>query len=390
MNFLHIIYDDKFFGFVSDIFAALPDVENRWLALARDPNEPLRHIDGLELWRLIGKKYFGSADMEDDLAWCDCLIVHYFFPDLAPMIMHAPAHVCIVWSGWGGDYYFLLPGGEQSLLGEETRCLLRALDTAQGVGLLRRAKRKIGGLKMFLCSHRAFLQAIKRIDFFSSPIPDDYQLLRSALAPNFRADYVQLNYGSVEQTFQPGTTDVIGQDILVGNSAYPTNNHAEVFSLLARMPLGDRRVIVPLSYGDERYRDAILALGNSLLGKHFKPILGFLPLEDYNALTGRCTVAIMNQRRQQALGNIGTMLHIGASVFFDERNAAYQFLVRKGAYVFSIRALADDGEVLFRGLTTEQKQRNRSVLQDFWGHDVVVKNAAHFVEVIRGRRNIGA
>jgi dTDP-N-acetylfucosamine:lipid II N-acetylfucosaminyltransferase len=104
------------------------------------------------------------------------------------------------------------------------------------------------------------LRCFKKVDFFSAPIPDDFKLLRSSLGSRFKAEYVQLNYGNVPQTFLPGSEKLTGKDILVGNSATPTNNHVEVFKLLSDLDLRGHKVIAPLSYGDERYRDAIIKL----------------------------------------------------------------------------------------------------------------------------------
>lgn len=386
-NILHLIHDDKFFHFTSDLFCSIPDISNRFVANVDSKARPLVHIGGLDLWRQAERSYFSSPQMLADLAWCDCLIVHYLHLVGARMILQAPPRVAVVWSGWGGDYYGFLPGGEGAFLGEETREIAANLRPRGGFRDVVKSVTRYGRRIEYRLQNRTIvLPAIERVDLFSAPIPDDFYSLRKELGVRFKAEYAQLNYGSVEQTFQAGGETVTGHDILVGNSATDTNNHAEVFSMLAKYDLGDRKVIVPLSYGDPVYRDAIMELGVRVLGKRFEPIVGFIPLTDYNALIARCSVAIMNHLRQQALGNIGTMLYKGARVFLDERSSVFQFLKKRGAHVFSTSLLLKPSNDLFEPLPEEQKQENRDVLKAFWGHAVVVENARRLVEMVKERK----
>lgn len=225
------------------------------------------------------------------------------------------------------------------------------------------------------------------MDFFSAPIPEDFSLLKSVLGKKFHAEYVQINYGSVERTCRLGPSILTGENILVGNSATPTNNHAEIFKMLAKLDLANRIAIVPLNYGaPASYRDAIIKLGERILGKHFMPLIDFMSLVDYNKLVSSCSVAIMNHRRQQALGNIGTALYKGAKVFLDETNVVYQSFINRGAHVFSTRLLLEGGATIFNPLSKEQILDNQRVLEEFWGHDVVIANAKEFIRRLEERR----
>lgn len=393
IKILHLIIDNRFFDFIYKDFQEVEDVENRYIALVGAPVDDFNHIGRIPLWRIAGAEYASSPQVAEDMEWCNVLLVHWWHAAAASVVAKAPDSVIVVWSGWGGDYYDLLPGGEASLYGDRTKALLQQIQSQQTVATskewignnLRRIKkiikRALGRAKDRDAVDKNLL--INRFDYFSAPIPDDYRLLKRTLGTKFRAKYVQLNYGSVEEEFMPGQCGVSGNDILLGNSATGTNNHLEIINLLSSIDIGDRKVVVPLSYGSQSYGDEIEKCGRRLLGNHFVPIRNLMPLEQYNALISSCSIAIMNHRRQQALGNIGTMLYHGAKIFLDESNVVYKFFKRKGVYVFSVREITERGSAAFTPLSKSEKERNIEVINQIWGHDTVIDNVRKFVDRMR-------
>ncbi len=385
MKVLHLIHDNKFFGFVASLFARLAGVQSRYVAFAPG-DAPLEHIGALTLWRRVGRRYFLSADARADLAWCDCLIVHFVEPWGALLMLRAPARVTAVWSGWGGDYLALLPEAAPSALQPETAALLDGIRRRQLRRGLREGARRLyeRGLARVL-DRPLLMAAAARADLFSAPLREDFEMLQQALGPRFRARFAQLNYASVEQTFRVdagGADATTGGDILLGNSATATNNHAEMLRLLAAHDLDGRKVVVPLSYGDPDYRDAILALGRRLLGARFEPLTQFMPLAQFNAVIARCSCAIMNQRRQQAIGNIGVALHRGARLYLDESGVLYRFFRDRGAHVFSTRALEAGGDGAFEPLSPAERTHNRAILDALWSDATVKRNAEAFVATV--------
>jgi hypothetical protein len=230
------------------------------------------------------------------------------------------------------------------------------------------------------------------VDFFSAPVPDDHSVVGKMLGRRFRAQYAQINYASVDRTFAPGTSDPLGDNVLIGNSASATNNHADVLRALAKLDLGHRKIICPLSYGDARYRDAVVRYGNKLFGPHrFHALVDFVPLQDYNALVCSCGTAFMGHRRQQAVGNICTLLYAGAKVFLNENSTVYRFFKRNGAFVFGLRDLTRDRHGVFMPLSQEQTARNREMLAAHWSDEVVRGNVRYLLnEVARRRRQFAS
>lgn len=382
MKVLHLIHDDKFFHFTRDVFSALEGMENRFVAFMPG-DAPAAHLGGLTLWRRVDRDYPGSRHAREDFAWCDCLVVHFLTPFGARVVRRAPARVRVVWSGWGGDYFALLPEEERSLLQPETAALVAGLRPPAGAaGWRARAGGVVSALARRWVERPLLAAAAARADFFSAPLEADYEFVRRALGPRFRARYIQLHYGSVERTFRAGPADLTGGDILVGNSATPTNNHPEILRLLADHDLGERKVVVPLSYGDPAYRDAVLALGRRLLGERFAPLTGFLPLERYNAVIANCSCAIMNQLRQQAIGNIGAILYRGARLYLNESGVLYRFFRDRGAQVEGTHSLQAGRGGAFDPLPANELARNRALVESLWSDAVVKRNMASFAATL--------
>ncbi|HUF81077.1 MAG TPA: hypothetical protein VMN03_08070, partial [Burkholderiales bacterium] len=213
MNILHLIHDNKFFSFMAGLFEALPGVDNRFVAHVPDDAAALRHIGDIRLWRRVGGRYFFSCEAREDLAWSDCLIVHYAYAPLTLMMLRAPARVVVAWSGWGADYLDLGAMDGEAVHSEETTRLLAVLRRQRFEhGIRESARCLIEAAWLRLVDRPLRVAAIARTDLFSAPIREDYDLLRAALGPRLRARYAQLRYGSVEHTFQPGPPALTGDD----------------------------------------------------------------------------------------------------------------------------------------------------------------------------------
>ena len=381
MIVLHLVMDEKFIDFFARTLKSVSGVTNLYVVYVPDPEQPLNHIRQVKPFRVVSDSYFKSKTMHLDLENCDVLVVHFLTPFGADMICAAPERVKIVWSGWGGDYYHLLPGDADDLFGSQTRKILADLNfNIARKNPIKFARLLLRPLRRSYIRHLQLKPAIRRVNFFSAPLPDDYLILKNHLGSDFSATYVQLNYGNVHDTFAIGGEEVQGSNILVGNSATFTNNHIEVFNLLKNHDLSNRGVIVPLSYGDSAYRDIILSSGRKILGDKFHPIVDFLPLIEYNKIISTCSCAVMNSYRQQALGNIGSVLYQGAKLFLNSKNVTVNFLKSRGACISDIDELTPVGDDPFAPLSAHERLRNRQVLEGFWGANIVAENFLNFIK----------
>ncbi len=366
LRILHIGPDSQFIQFLSGVFEAVAPGASRYLitgtSTAGEPRFPVHskaaciYVSGVR----------GVAAIPLHIHRCDMIIAHGMSPQGMVAFLASPKSVIRIWSGWGFDYYGSNDDPEAGLISIATKNLL------DSQGLIARSRYSM--LKRLLGKAHAYAatKAAERTDFFSAPIPADFEVFKQRFL-GFRGAYAQLNYGSVAETFAKGACKECGVNVLVGNSALKTNNHIDVFQALAKHDLASRKVIVPLSYGDSAYRDSIIAAGREILGDAFIPLTEFLPPEQYGSILASCNVVVMNHVRQQALANIGAALYQGAHVFLHPKSPVYGFFREKGAFVRSVAELISH-PLPVNGLTDAQVEKNRSVLEGFWGDEKIRSN----------------
>lgn len=322
----------------------------------------------------------------EQLQAADVVVVHAMSDFAALVCAQLPPEVIVVWSGFGFDYY----RGEAAddLYGVRTLNLLKRVHRGKVPDRLGRlvVEGQPGSLE------GAALDMVRqtvarRTDFFSAPAPPDLDVFTRAF-PGFRGEYRQLNYGDIVSMCRAGDAVARGNDILVGNSAAWTNNHLETFRRLADTDLGSRRVVVPLTYGDNAYRDGVVRGGERLLGEHFFPIVEHLPIEEYLDIVAGCGVAVFLHRRQQGLGNIVAAVQQGTHVYLDRRNPLYAWLRELG---LDIHRAAELQEALPEGpVDAASLARHREVLAGFWGTERVEANLARFVAELEKRVSASA
>lgn len=368
MKIIHVIHDDKFPPMAHKVFEAVYPGKNEFVIFTN--KKELVHSKSIKptvykhrwvLFPLIIKKIIKA----------DLVVFHSMSVDSLRILKALPKNIKTIWIGWGYDYYDLLPN---NLLKEKT-IKLDSKPKKEEKGLKQRINRI---LKQITAPELDKKYLINKINVFSPVLYEDYLLVKQAL-PDFEPAYGAWNYGTLEDDHIRGFEDkqVNGNNILLGNSAFATNNHLEAFELLQILDLKGRKVVTPLSYGDINYRDLIVHKGIEILGNNFKPLTDFMPIDDYIAVLQSCSVVVMNHLRQQALGNIVIALYMGAKVFLDERNPVYDFFIKQGAFVFELEQLQQEYTGL---LTTEQVEHNREILRSYWSRDVILKKTQKLVE----------
>jgi len=126
-------------------------------------------------------------------------------------------------------------------------------------------------------------------------------------------------------------------NIIVGNSADPSNNHEEVLRKLTAYKEENIQIYCPLSYGSVEVAERIAALGKDLFGEKFTPLLDFMPFEDYLELLGQIDIAVFAHKRQQAMGNTITLLGLGKKVYMRSDVTPRAMFVELGVKVFEIQ-----------------------------------------------------
>jgi dTDP-N-acetylfucosamine:lipid II N-acetylfucosaminyltransferase len=126
-------------------------------------------------------------------------------------------------------------------------------------------------------------------------------------------------------------------NILVGNSADPSNNHFEIFDKLRPFKKNNIRIVVPLSYGSNRvYAEQVVSEGQKQFGNSFEALLKFLPPESYIELLGNIDIAIFNHKRQQGLGNLIQLIGLGKKVYLDKTSTLNGVFEEYGMIVYDV------------------------------------------------------
>lgn len=314
----------------------------------------------------------------------DLVVLHSLEFTSYPLVALAHKKVRFAWLGWGFDYYKYIYKNPNALFFEETlKTKVKCTESVTKYGyspikILKIIVRKVleVGLKK---------KAHKRINSFSPVLKEDYDLVKQAELIPHLPSFIPWNYGSLEESLIKNFIGqrVSGNKVLVGNSASFTNNHFEAFEFLqevAKSAESPLQVIVPLSYGDDCCKQAVLKKGKVCFGDNFHPVTDFMSIDDYIALIKQCGFVVMNHKRQQAVGNIVIMLYLGARVFLREENPTYQMFKSEGVVVNTVDELKAQPGLLKTPLTENEITNNIEVLYKHWSKAVIDQKTKDLVE----------
>lgn len=172
---------------------------------------------------------------------------------------------------------------------------------------------------------------IKNLKNISGFLHEDFEVIKKVY--NTNADYTKIIYplpvdfSILEQKIKeahPKADSIIS--ILAGNSADPSNNHLELFSIIEKYKDEEIQIICPLSYGqDKAYVSRVLKEGERIFGDKFRPLLHFLSPSEYSKVLQKVDVAIMNHERQQGLGNLISILWLRKKVFVRSDTTSFSY-----------------------------------------------------------------
>lgn len=367
MHILHFALDDKFIPLQADMSEEAFPGATQLRILPPDGATTLHTTESASL-RYVDADYFdGSAELRADIAQADCVLVHGMTHEFAGALEYVPDAVLVLWGAWGYEYVNELPHLGSGLLPSSSdhqrrlawrRRLLQVTNADRRRRLIRRLRGRF--VPNQTIDRFGLLAAARHLDLVNVN-PVDLPKIHAAI-PDFTADYHHFAYYTTEDTFAVGV-DMAGPDILLGNSASPTNNHIPAMELLKEVDLTGRRIFVPLSYGDDRYARHVAQLGNRWFGDAFVAMIDFLPLADYNEAVSRCGTAILNHVRQQGIGNASMALYKGATLYLRPESTLHPFFTEMGAFV---RDVDDLPTTLNDPQSDEQRQANRDVVGEYW------------------------
>lgn len=163
--------------------------------------------------------------------------------------------------------------------------------------------------------------------------------------------------------------------ILLGNSATEECRYLESIDFLSFCKNENVIVYCILSYPKNKvsseYRGKVIKYGKNIFGEKFVPIIDYMSYEKYSKLLNNIDIAIFNHNRQQALGNIASLLYLGKRVYISKENGCKEYFENIGAKVFSLECLTRSD--ISKKDTTNIAKINRKALDAFFS-DTNFKN----------------
>lgn len=331
MKILNCITDEKFIDFVIEICEHTKG-EHLYNHVIFSEVKTLIYIKKKQYVQFVTPDNFINHIKENNY---DAIIIHSLKAIPFLLLCEIPKEIKVAWKAWGFDIYSF-PHPKIPFV--KIKGLYHA-KTKKAIKL---------DIKTYLQYEHAYLYTllhykriklcIKRIDFFSGVFSEEYILMKRHAF--FHATEFTFNYGRIDKTISLDNINasfVNQNNILVGNSGDPTNNHIDIFTILHERNIKNIPIYVPLSYGgSKKYIDQVIQIGYQFFGKQFHPIINFLPPQEYFKIVMNCSNIIMGHERQQAVGNIIQSLWQGSKVFLFDSSITYQHYKSQKIKIFSI------------------------------------------------------
>lgn len=382
---LHLVEDEKVINRTIDLFEKVDKGNNKFLIDIPDEQYQLQHVkstsftfaavfDTQEYWNAVG-----------DITMYEAIIFHSLTHNTCKLIQrNQKTTTPFVWILWGSELYnYLATKGYKLYLWKPSflRLKLRRLFYDPLMISIKNVSAKLRGEESI---EELYGTAFQRINYCCIFNKGDYQLLKSFA--DTEAKWLWFNYYPIDTILGRALLDkkINGNNIFLGNSGSITGNHIAAYKLLKKLKLQDRKVIVPLSYGNETYRHFLVKKGNEILGDNFIPLKDFMPLSEYNNYLCSASIVIMFHLRQEAVGNILIALYLGAKVYLQEDNNLYEYFKSIGVKIFSIKKdLTNNNKEALQLLPEETQRTNREkILAEFNEERIIKKTQLLLQEVL--------
>lgn len=371
---IHLCVDDKFLGkyFIPNLKKFDDLYRHRFLILKnKEVLFPIEEADAKVTYITKGDLDEAFRNNFNQLK----VIIHCYVDEMREAILRLPKNVEVICIVYGFEYYSKM--SNLDIFQPESKRFVKS----NNVDLSGKSFRyKLAYRRMAAKQKKRLKQSFKRIDVIAHYLPGEFQLFKKFL--KLKAQYLEFNLGTVLQVLEIDVSGnlVEGNNVLLGNSGNATNNHLDLLMKVDEsVRLEGGKVYCPLSYSctSEDYVNAVINLGKEKFGDSFVPMLDFMTSTEFNKILSSCNKVILNQYRSQGGASIWSALYRGSALYLAEQNPFYSFLKVRGAHIFKIV----NGKVnLTESLTTEQKNKNKEVLMDYFSEENVRKRYLKLIE----------
>jgi len=380
MLFLHLMNDEKFTNFSISLFEECNPNNNIFIICRYTEEQKFITPEAENI------KYYlaGNVEYFNYIEECnfDVLFVHFLDYHKCITICNLKKRKKIVWLAWGADIYNS-PFYKSELYQPFTRKLLMNINNRLEAKVRKLTNKILPFILIKRTSYALYKNAIKKIDYCATVIPNEYEVLQQWKF--FKAKQVYFSYGSFENDLKDTNllnSECLGSGILIGNSISPTSNHLDVFEKLKTLNFGTRKIVVPLNYGNEiKYREEIIKKGEAFFKNDWCPLLDFISKEEYIKVLVNCNVAIMNHERQQAIGNLVLLFWLGYKIFLSERSITYKYFKDKGFNIYSFQSDLNT-TTINNPLSKNDFKENRQLIKEEYNHNKVIAQTMELINTV--------
>lgn len=204
---------------------------------------------------------------------------------------------------------------------------------------------------------------IKRMGHFVTHIHGDYELAKKWYGAKGLWHECFMYPSNLYHEYPVESASHEEINILVGNSADPSNNHIEILDKLRAYTNERIKIYCPLSYGDAGYAQKIIEYGKELFGEKFIALREFMPFESYLELLALIDIAVFNHKRQQGMGNTTTLLGLGKKVYMRNDVTPWDMYENINVKVFSIADFSLDA------IGSVDAERNCLSVASYFSHE---------------------
>lgn len=364
-RFFHFCSDEKFINSAYNQFENLFPKKNKFLIYGC-PQKQTFHIKINEDYEFVNNIKESFENIPEN-----SVVFFHSLPDsLISNLAHFKKSVILVWFVHGYEVY------NDPYLYSEKKSLDKITRKTFGythIGLKENLKNKLWPILRKIKSDLYYTKSeekklkLKRINYFGCSFVEEHKQVYKILG--IKRPLFNFWYYPIEDIVINNELFINNKEfIMIGNSGFKTNNHIDVFSKISKLGLKNK-IVMPISYGNKNYTEQLI----KHIEEHYNYLeinylQQFLTLNEYNTFLNSIKTAIFNTRRQQAIGNIITLINNGSKVFISEKNTFYHYLVNRGIKVFSYEKDMNLKEIN-SSLDIETIKSNREKLYDLLNHD---------------------
>jgi len=219
----------------------------------------------------------------------------------------------------------------------------------------------------------------KNVNTLGFDMPTDYQLMKDWYKVTRRAFFITypqpINKELIDLALKAKSKASSTINILLGNSASKENNHIEAFEILSKYSDENIKIHCPLSYGDtEDYKKTVIEKGKSIFKDKFEPITNFMTPEEYAKFFSKMNVAIFNNNRQQAMGNITLASFLGCKVYLRQDTTMWrQYVENGGCHFFPVERIKEQEIDELKFIDNESIDINKKYFEKLQDKDFMKK-----------------